>query len=137
MITRSQLLLLVALCSLPCQALWADAAANMRAAAAAQSSASAILPVVEGRGSLTVAGDDYYHRERYEEGASPALSVVDSEGRVLPDGLYRYEFVALPEASQTGSSAQGQSYFGQLQRKDKPQIQRGQFEVKAGEMIFR
>jgi hypothetical protein len=101
------------------------------------------LPVVVGKGSLTVAGQGYWYRETYESGASPSISAYDNAGNVLPDGMYRYEFRSFPTSADASPRQQnldrtegkGISH-GRGKAKGVNTVS-GRFEVKGGEVLFR
>ena len=100
------------------------------------------LPVVAGKGSLTVAGEGYWHRDIYQDGEQPSLSAYDNTGQLLPDGEYRYEFRSFPDGA--GSSPQQQDLMrnqgiGISQGKGKaqpPSTRAGSFEVHGGQLIL-
>ena len=49
------------------------------------------------RATLVLAGSNGYRTEtRYEAGASFVMSGLDTDGNVLPDGLYKYELRLVP-----------------------------------------
>jgi hypothetical protein len=99
------------------------------------------LPVVVGKGSLTVAGEGYWNRKDYESGDSPSLYDFVNDG--LTNGVYRYEFRSFPDGA--GASARQQN----LTRAEGEGISRrrgnakgvntvsGLFEVQGGEIIYR
>jgi hypothetical protein len=100
------------------------------------------FPIVQGKGVLTIAGEDYWHRQTYVEGELPALSAYDSSGQVLPDGVYRYELWVFPSGE--GSSprqrdlAKGKGSVASGSSKAKPSEKvSGRFEIQGGELVFR
>ena len=101
------------------------------------------LPLVAGKGSLTVAGDGYWHRDMYQDGEHPSLSAYDNTGQLLPDGVYRYEFRSFPEGA--GSSpmqqellrAEGRGISEGRGKSRPPNTQYGSFEVQGGQLILR
>ena len=96
-----------------------------------------ILPVVQGVGSLTVAGGDFWHKYRYADGEQPLLSAYDNSGQPLPDGFYRYEFVSIPKVSDSDVSAPQNSAFGATKgQRQSAQIDTGNFTVNSGVIVF-
>ena len=101
------------------------------------------FPVVNGKGSLTIAGRGYWHRDIYLDGEHPSLSVYDNSGQLLPDGVYRYEFRSFPEGAD--SSPRQQELLrtegrGASQGKGKSQVANklsGSFEVQGGQLVLR
>lgn len=97
-----------------------------------------VLPVVEGAGSLTVSGGEYWHKEIYEDGEQPSIVAYDDSGQMLPDGHYRYEFKSSPNTPASDAVSPGNSAFGLSKAKgQRGEIARGQFEISGGEIIFR
>jgi hypothetical protein len=102
--------------------------------------ASGEFPVVQGQGSLTVSGDGYWHRGTYQSGEQPVLSAYASDGQLLPDGEYRYEFRTV-SASAKSSSRQQDVFRGRSEnsavtrRKSVPTVS-GRFEIQGGQVIF-
>ena len=100
------------------------------------------LPVVNGKGSLTIAGEGYWHRDTYQNGDHPSLSAYDNAGQLLPDGSYQYEFRSFPEGA--GSSPRQREVLraegrGVRQGKGKSQVANrlsGSFEVQGGQLIL-
>lgn len=72
-------------------------------------------PLVEhGRLVLTVSGPDgFHHRAELESGETPAFSILDEAGGIVPDGSYTWELRAVPtdvrrrDASEVGPVAAG------------------------------
>ena len=96
-----------------------------------------ILPVVQGVGSLTVSGEDYWHQYRYQDGEQPRLSSYDSAGQLLPDGTYQYEYVALPNVAVAADAAPETAVFVAAGGEERPaQIESGSFTISAGVMVF-
>lgn len=96
-----------------------------------------ILPVVQGVGSLTVAGGDYWHQAQYEGGERPQLSAYDESGQPLPDGSYRYEFVSLPTVSDPNPALPESTAFTAAGGEERPAlIESGSFTIDSGVMIF-
>lgn len=96
-----------------------------------------ILPVVQGVGSLTVSGEGYWHQYRYENGEQPRLSAYDSSGLLLPDGSYRYEFVAIQEAPVAADAAPESAVFVAAGGEKQPaRIESGSFTMNSGVMVF-
>jgi hypothetical protein len=99
------------------------------------------FPVVSGKGALMVSGKGYHQRELYEDGEVPTLTAYDGDGQLLPDGIYRFQFISTPEGSGRsarqrdvlrGESAQalgnGSGIASQMS---------GTFEIVGGQIIFR
>ena len=119
--------------------------AQFAQAAGAGAGQSGELPVVVGTGSLTVAGQGYWHREVYEGGESPSLSAYDNNGAVLPDGVYRYEFRSVPDSAGAShrqkslTKAEGNSEGASLRRGNAKGVNTvsGLFEIQDGQIIYR
>lgn len=98
------------------------------------------FPVVSGKGVLTVSGEGYLHRELYDDGEVPSLSARDSSGQLLPDGMYRFQFIS---SSQGGRSSARQR---DVLRGDTPAPANGgsvpatqlsgTFEVQGGQLLY-
>ncbi len=61
------------------------------------------LPYVNGPAILTVSGAGYWNREQIGYGDSPYISVVDSNGEMLRDGVYQYELKSVAPTPETGA----------------------------------
>lgn len=73
------------------------------------------LPIVVGKGYLTVASNNgYWSRVNYEQGDQPSLSAFDDGGIPLPDGVYRYEYRSASHESNETGVAERISMFDQL-----------------------
>ena len=97
------------------------------------------LPVVVGKGSLTVAGEGYWNRKDYESGDSPSLYDFVSNG--LTDGVYRYEFRSFPDGAgasngqQNLTRAEGEGISRRRGSAKGVDTVSGVFEIKDGEII--
>jgi hypothetical protein len=99
------------------------------------------LPIVVGKGSLTVAGQGYWNRKGYESGDSPSLYDFVNDG--LTDGVYRYEFRSFPNGAgastrqQNLTRAQGEGINRRRGNAKDVFTLSGRFEIQAGEIIYR
>ena len=82
----------VVFCGLLAQSVLSDPQMNSKS----RQLSTGILPAVEGVGSLTISGGEYWHKETYEDGEQASVGAYDDAGNILPDGFYRYEFRSSP-----------------------------------------
>ena len=100
------------------------------------------LPGVVGKGSLTIAGDGYWHRQELDNGDFPSISAYGGNGEPLPDGVYRYEFRTFPgnanAPKRQGSfdRAQGKGLEQAGSKSDVVKTLSGQFLVEGGQVVF-
>ena len=99
------------------------------------------LPAAVGKGSLTIAGEGYWHRQTLEDGEYPTLSGYDSSGQALPDGVYRYEFRSFPDTSasprqQDLMRGKGRGLTADTFKGRSGEKLSGRFEIRGGEIIF-
>ena len=111
---------------------WADPASAPKLAPS-----TGDLPTVDGMGILTVSGPGgYWHRDSYEDGEQPYLSVHDSSGHYLADGHYSYEFKSFHNGQDMGGQAEGASLQLDSSSRSAGISVIGRFEIAGGEMIF-
>jgi hypothetical protein len=84
---------------------------------------------------LTVSGPDgFHHRAEFGAGESPAFSIFDQAGGVLPDGSYTWELSVVPSDSQRRDAFEANRMEvkrGGVER----QVQTGGFAVVAGSVV--
>ena len=90
------------------------------------------IPRVAGPGSLTISGKNYWHRQFYSGGDYPQVSAYDTEGSLLPDGSYSYEFRSI-----TGSSKPGGQLGSVIHTHSSPSVVSGAFEIQGGALLLR
>ena len=100
------------------------------------------LPGVVGKGSLTIAGEGYWHRQELDSGDFPSISAFGGNGEPLPDGVYRYEFrmfpgnAKAPKAQGSFDRAQGKGLERAGSKSDMVKTLSGQFLVQDGQVVF-
>lgn len=96
-----------------------------------------VLPMVQGAASLTVSGEGYWHQYRYEDGEQPpSLSTLYGAGQ-LPNGNYRYEFVAVQSVPVAADAPPESAVFVAAgDAAQPPQIVSGTFTMDSGVMTF-
>ena len=101
------------------------------------------LPGVVGKGSLTIAGDGYWHRQELDNGDFPSISAFGGNGESLPDGVYRYEFRTFPGNANAASKrqgsfdrAEGKGLERAAKKSDVVKTLSGQFLIQDGQVIF-
>ena len=101
------------------------------------------LPVATGQATLTIAGNGYWHREVLSSGDQPVITAVGSEGQILEDGIYRYEYRMV--SGTVSSSPRQQDMLRGHGKVSSPGSRKsrgrntyaGTFEVQAGQVVFR
>lgn len=89
-----------------------------------------VFPVVDGAGTVTIAGEGIWYRTNYESGDRPYLSPYADDGKILPDGQYRFEYRSSTRSSEnTGASLANTS-------DSRGESLRGQFRVSGAQIIF-
>jgi hypothetical protein len=96
-----------------------------------------VLPVVQGAASLTVSGEGYWQQYHYEDGEQPpSLSTLYGSGQ-LPDGHYRYEFVAVQDVPVAADAPPESAVFVAAGgAKQPPRIESGSFTINSRVMTF-
>ncbi len=89
-----------------------------------------VFPIVEGTGTLTVAGKDVWVRTTYQDGERPYLSPYDDSGQVLPDGQYRFEYKSLQQSSANAGTSLA------IKTSTQGETVQGQFRISGAEIIF-
>lgn len=90
------------------------------------------MPRVAGPASLTISGKNYWHRQFYSAGDYPQVSEYDSEGGLLPDGIYAYEFRSI-----VGSKEPEDPLGSFVRTHSSPTVAGGAFEVQGGALLIR
>ena len=99
-------------------------------------------PVMAGKGSLTIAGEGYWHRNVFQDGEHPSLSAYDNAGELLPDGSYQYEFRSFPEGASSSPRQrdlmrnQGKAMSQGRGKSPVTNTVSGSFEVQGGQLIL-